>query len=325
MAHRILLYTVDGNARRAESYLASRGLADAFDVTGLAHAPFTCPTADELAGQEAVLGELMPVSGDDVKLVADAGVRLVVSMSVGINHVDVGGLRERGVLVANCPGYCAQDVALHALSLMLDLMRQTTFLNRGVLAGGWDPHHGYAMHRTQGQTLGLVYFGNIARQMVPLAKALGMRVLAWAPTKDEACLAAAGCEKATTLDELLADADVVSLHCPLIPQTRGLIGARELSLMKPTALLVNTARGAVIDEDALVAALDAGQIRAAGLDVLANETCRDRRLIDHPRCLVTPHAAFVSEEALDTLTSMALDAVIDVLVHGRAPKHEVRP
>ena len=266
----------------------------------------------------------MPVLKDEVDIIANAGTRLVASLSIGLNHVDVKGLAKRGVLVSNCPGYCAEDVALHTMALTLDLMRQTTFSNRTVLAGTWNPHLGYEMRRPQGQTMGLVFFGNIARRVVPLARALGMRVLVWAPTKSAEELAAVGCEKAATLAELLGASDVVSLHCPLLPETRGLIGTDELALMKPTAFLVNTSRGPVVDEAALIDALDAGTIRAAALDVLANEREPDTRLTGHPHCLVTPHAAYVSREANSALIRLGLDAVIELLVEGREPTNLVR-
>ena len=152
MAHKVLLYTIDGSTEIARDYLAQRGLSDALLLTGVAHEPLTSPRADELAGYEAILGELMPVLKDEVDVIANAGTRLVASLSIGLNHVDVKGLARRGVLVSNCPGYCAEDVALHTMALTLDLMRQTTFSNRIVLAGRWNPHLGYEMRRLQGQT-----------------------------------------------------------------------------------------------------------------------------------------------------------------------------
>lgn len=335
MGHRVLYYTLDGDIERANEMLDEMGHADDIELVGCAHVPFAAPTAEQLKGCDGFIGEFAPVLGETVGAMADAGVRVAASMSIGMNHMDVDGLEAHGVTVTNCPGYCAEDVATHAIALMLDLMRKVTFTNRSVVGGAWDPKGGYEPYRTQGRTLGLVFFGNIARQVAPVARALGMRVLVWAPTKTPEELAAAGCERAATLDELLAASDVVSLHCPLIPQTRGLIGARELSLMKPTAYLINTARGPVVDEAALVAALDANVasggaqgIRAAGLDVLADEKARaqgaTRRLIEHPRCVVTPHAAYDSAEAADTLRRMSLASVVDVLVRGVAPRHEVR-
>lgn len=326
MAHRVLVYTLDGCVEAERRWLAARNLGSEFELAGIAHEPYVPPTKEQLAGFEAVLGEMMPVRGESVDAFAEAGVRLVASMSIGLNHVDVAGLAERGVLVANCPGYCADDVALHAVALMLDLMRQTTFLNRDVLEGRWRPRAGYEMRRTQGLTLGLVFFGRIARKVAPLGRALGMRVLVWAPTKSADELAAADCEKAATLDELLAESDVVSLHCPLIPETAGLIGKRELRLMKPSAFLVNTSRGPVVDEDALANALDAGEIRAAALDVLANEgDAPNERLIRHPHCLVTPHAAYVSREADAALVDMCMQSVVELLVEGRTPTYLAMP
>ena len=213
---------------------------------------------------------------------------------------------------------------------MLDLMRQVTFLNRDVRDGIWNPMGGYIMHRTQGRTLGLVFFGSIARAVAPIAQALGMKVLVWAPTKSAEELAAAGCVKAQTLDELLGASDIVSLHCPLIPETERLIGERELALMKPTAFLINTARGPIVNENALVAALDEGiasggtrGICGAALDVLADETEPNQALIAHPRCIVTPHCAYSTQEAYDTVRRMSLQAVVDKLVFNRKPQHTV--
>jgi len=319
MAHRVLLYTLDGATDVAEAYLASRGLVDEFELVGMAHKPMASPTAAELANFEAVLGEFMPVDAAEADVMSSAGVRLVASMSIGLNHVDVAALAERGVLTTSCPGYCADEVAEHAVALMLDLMRQVTASNRDVLAGSWDPHFGYEMRRASSQTCGLVFFGSIARRVAPIVQALGMHVVVWAPTKAGDELAAAGCEKVDTLDELLVRSDVVSLHCPLIPMTERLIGASELARMKPTAFLVNTSRGAVVDEGALADALETGTIRAAGLDVLADETHPNKRLVDSPRCIVTPHLAYESREAARALVTMSMKSVCELLVDGRTP------
>lgn len=324
--HRVLLYTIDDVSDYAQECLRKLGAADQIELVSRTHDVFASPTAKELASTEAVLGEFMPVLGDEVDVMADAGVRLVASMSIGINHVDVAALAARGVTVANCPGYCAQDVALHAVTLMLDLMRQVTLSNRDVMAGNWNPKFGHEMRRPAGQTLGLVFFGNIARKVVPLAHALGMSVLVWAPTKSAEELAEAGCAKAETLDELLCASDVVSLHCPLIPQTERLIGARELSLMKPTALLINTARGGCVDEDALADALEADTIAGAGLDVLTVEKdVASQRLPHCPNCIVTPHTAYVTREANQALVQMSLKSVCELLLEGREPEYVVRP
>lgn len=331
MAHRVLYYVCDGKTDAAESVLAGIEGGDQIELMGCAHKPFVCPTAEQLRGCSGFIGEFGPVLGDAVDAVASAGVQIVSSMSIGLNHIDVAGLMARGVTVTNCPGYCADDVAQHTIALMLDLMRKVTFCNHDVLGGEWNPVGGYVSHRTQGQTLGLVFFGSIARSVVPIARALGMNVLVWALTKSAEELEEVGCTKANTLDELLSASDVVSLHCPLIPETQGLIGERELALMKPAAFLVNTARGPVVDEAALLHALDeyaesGGErgICAAGLDVLDDETAPNRALIEHPRCVVTPHTAYCTAEANDTLRRMTLQAVVDKLVFGREPQNVVR-
>lgn len=342
--HRILYYTLAGETARERELLDAMGLAQEVELVGCAHEPYTSPTARELAGCEGVIGEFAPVTREVARTMAEAGVRVVTTLSIGLNHMDVDALTSEGIVVTNCPGYCTEDVALHAVALMLDLMRKVTFSNRTVLAGAWDPVAGYQPYRPQRGTLGLVFFGSIARAVVPIAQALGMRVLVWAPTKTAEELAAAGCEKAETLDDLLRAADVVSLHCPLIPLTERLIGRRELALMKPTAYLVNTARGGVVDEDALADALDAAEeggaaepvdlgegvtgtrgIRAAGLDVLTDEEHPNRRLIEHPRCVVTPHAAYDSRESTEALRTMSLTAMADALVRGVTPETTVNP
>lgn len=325
MTHSVLYYSLDGNTDRARKILDQMGAGGDIRLIGCAHEAYARPTPEQLAECEGFIGEFAPITGDTVDAVAKAGVRVCASMSIGLNHMDVEGLQCHGIIVTNCPGYCAEDVACHTVALMLDVMRKVTFGNRSVLSGSWDPQAGYPVYRTQGRTIGLVFFGHIARAVAPIARALGMHVLVWAPTKSAAELEEAGCERAESLEELLRASDVVSLHCPLIPETRGLIGARELSLMKPSAYLINTARGEIVDEDALIDALDKGQIRAAGLDVIAHETHPNRRLIEHPRVVVTPHSACSSEEAADNLRRMCLESVVDVLVRNTAPAWSVTP
>lgn len=327
--HRVLYFTLDGDTSRAQEVLEQKGMDSEIELVGCAHNPFDTPTPEQLEGIEAVIGEFMPVTGHTVENFANAGVRLVASQSIGINHIDTEGLAKAGVLVSNCPGYCAEDVAAHTIALMLDMLRKVTLSNRDVLDGNWDPKVGYAVHRPSALTLGLVFFGRIAKAVVPVAKALGMRVVVWAPTKSAEELAAAGCEKVETLDELLGQSDVVSLHCPLIPETEKLLSTHEFEIMKSSAFLVNTARGGCVDEDALLAALNEhiesnGErgIRAAALDVLVVEAGeRNEALINHPSCIVTPHTAYDSIEAVDALCEMSIEACIELLVEGKRPTY----
>ena len=318
MAHRVLYYTIKGDKSKAQRILDEWGLGSEIELVGVAHPTGVSPTPELMEGCEAIVGENAPMRAEQLQAAHDAGVRLYASLSIGTNHIDLDEARRLGVAVTTCPGYCSRDVALHAVALMLDLMRRVSISHRQVLDGVWAPREGYMPVRPDGLTCGLVFFGGIAREVAPLAQALGMRVLVWAPTKSAEELAAAGCAKAESLDELLAASDVVSLHCPLIPQTERLIGARELALMKPTAFLINTARGAVVDEDALADALDNGTICAAGIDVMVHDhepELLNQRLLRHPQCVVTPHTAYVSEPADDALRRMGMEAVA-ALVRG---------
>ena len=326
--HRVLLYTLSGDTTLADAILDGWGVRDQIELVGIPHdvfVPITEGAPDELArGCDAIVNEIAGISEAGAPAVAASGARLFASLSIGVNHIATDALAREGVLATNCPGYCTEDVALHTVALMLDLMRKVTASNREVVEGRWDPYFGYPVHRPSTQALGLVYFGRIARAVAPIARALGMRVVVWAPTKSAAELASAGVEKADTLDELLTRADVVSLHCPLIPETEHLIGARELALMGPDSFLINTARGGCVDEEALLGALETGTIRGCGLDCLTRE--RDLSptalaIARHPNAVVTPHTAFASEESAEELMRMGLQSVRELLIEGRVPTY----
>ncbi|MDD6351051.1 MAG: C-terminal binding protein [Lachnospiraceae bacterium] len=224
--------------------------------------------------------------------------QIISLQSVGYNNIDIEAANKYGVCVTNVPGYCADEVAEHTIGLMLDLARSITFFDRTVQNGSWDLKRTYPMHRLQGQTLGLVFFGAIPKKIAPVAISLGMKVLVYAPTKDADDLRKFGCEKADTLDQLLETSDFVSLHCPLIEGlTYHLIGRHELSLMKKDAFLINTARGAIVDEEALYHALVHHEIRAAAVDVIEDEANHKSRLLGLDNCIITPHSAFLSEDS----------------------------
>lgn len=224
--------------------------------------------------------------------------KIISLQSIGYNNIDIKAATDHKVCVTNVPGYCAEEVATHAIGMALDLARKITFLDRDVRNGNWDPVAGYPVYRMSGKTFGLVFFGAIPQRMAPVLTALGMRVLVYAPTKSAEELAEFGCEKAETLNDLLAESDFVSLHCPLIPGvTDHLMGENEFHRMKKTAFFINTARGACVDEPALINALKNGTIQAAAVDVLANEDSITSPLIGLDNCIVTPHAAFMSEDS----------------------------
>ena len=326
--HRVLFFSDEEFHSRAERILQELGLAEDISLKIVTSEQYATPTPEDLVGCEAFISESAPITAQVAQDLHQAGITCCSVMSIGMNHVDLEACAQNGIIVTNCPGYCAEEVALHAVALMLDLMRNISVGYQSVLAGNWNPRVGIPTHRPNGQTLGLVFFGRIARKVAPIAQALGMKVLVWAPTKTEEELAAVGCKRADTLEELLVNADIVSLHCPLIPETENLMSAREFELMKPHALFINTARGGCVDEGALIDALDASiasngekGILACGLDTLHGETegMLNRKLIEHPRCLITPHLAYNSEEAVDALVRMTIEATAQFLVERRIP------
>jgi phosphoglycerate dehydrogenase-like enzyme len=236
--------------------------------------------------------------------------RMVTVCGIGTDAFDLAVARELGIVVCNIPGKTAPIVAEHAFGLMLAAAKRAHFQTAELKAGRWTRLDNVYL---RGKTLGVVGAGPIGAAMAALARAIGMAVVAWTfhPTPERA--AALGV-RFVALDELLRVCDVVSLHLPLTPETRALLGARELSLMKPGAILVNTARGAVVDSAALVAALKAGHLGGAALDVFEQEPLP----ADHPilACLqvvLTPHNADQTPEGMDLLNAGVVDNVIAFL------------
>jgi len=219
--------------------------------------------------------------------------RIIAFMATGYNSVDMAAATARGIVVTNVPDYCTAEVADHALGFLLDLGRNISRLHDCVLAGAWDYEACGKPDRIGNQSLGIIGLGRIGRAVVHRAAAFGLAVKASDPYVDEASMNALGVQK-TGLDEVLA-CDYVSLHCALTDETRGIIDAGGLARMKPSAFLINTARGACVDTEALTAALQAGAIAGAALDVVCPEPLPDGHpLYAMPNVIITPHTAFMS-------------------------------
>jgi D-3-phosphoglycerate dehydrogenase len=249
---------------------------------------------------------------------------LVVSrFGIGVDNIPVDRATELGILVTNVPAFCIDEVSDHAMALVLACARRVVPLVQSVRHGGWNLELAQGLHRLRAQTLGIVGFGAIARALVPRAAGFGLQVLVYTPRLDAASLP--GVAKAASLDELLAASDFVTLHAPATAETMGLIGERELRQMKPTAYLINTSRGALVDEAALARAVVEGWIAGAALDVLAIEPPMEANpLLAIDGVLVTPHTAFYSEEAVADLETRAAANVATVL-SGRLPDAIVNP
>lgn len=249
--------------------------------------------------------------------------RVVSRTGIGFDNVDLDAATERGVYVTNVPDYCIPEVSTHTIGHLLALERKIVNYNGRVKAGDWDVNAGRTMHRLRGQTLGLIALGDIARAVAEKASAFGMDVIAHDPYLDPADVADTDVTLVDDLPTLLAESDAVSVHSPLTPQTRGMIGAAELDRMKESAFLLNTARGGIIDEDALADAIRAGDIAGAGLDVLESEPpADDSPLLDLDDVIVTPHAAYNSAESVVELRTKAARNVAQALA-GDVPDYVV--
>jgi D-3-phosphoglycerate dehydrogenase len=273
---------------------------------------------------------LRHVAGADALLVGTARIgaalldaaprlRIVARYGIGVDNVEVEEATRRGVVVTNAPGFCREEVAEHVLALLLCLARGVHLYDRALRAGDWTRAGARSVRRVAGQTLGVVGFGAIGRTVAERATGIGMRVIAHDPVVD-----VTGAEP-VTLEELAQRADVVTLHTPLTDETRGLVNERFLAAMKPTAFLINTARGALVDQEALTTALAEGRIAGAGLDTFVPEPLpAGHPLLESERALLTPHVAFYSEESVHDVRVRAAQAVAEALA-GERPAETVNP
>jgi D-3-phosphoglycerate dehydrogenase len=275
---------------------------------------------DAVGDADGLLVCYAPVTG---RVIERAGkCRIIARYGIGVNNVDVPTASARGIIVTNVPDYCLEEVSDHALALLLDSARRVTFLDRRVRSGRWEAKDAVPAFRLRGRTLGLVGFGRIPRLLAEKTRAFGLRVLAFDPYVDAGSMERQGVTK-VELDRLLAESDYVSVHAPLTAETTGLINETTLRAMKPTAFLVNTSRGPVVDDAALARALREQWIAGAALDVLSTEPPgRDHPLLSFDNVILTPHAAFYSEESLRELQTKAAEEVASVLL-GREPRYRV--
>ncbi|WP_327053974.1 C-terminal binding protein [Halomicrococcus gelatinilyticus] len=269
---------------------------------------------DHLAAADAVLNLRYDLDADAIAAMGD--VQVIARYGIGVDNVDVDAAAARDVPVTNVPEYCLEEVATHALTLLLSLARSVPRYDRSVAAGEWDRAVGAPVHRFSTQTVGVVGYGAIGREVGARVAALGADVVASDPFLSEATLADDPAEL-VGFGTLLDRADLVTVHSPLTDDTRGMFDADAFDRMKPSAYLVNVARGPIVDGDALREALDAGAIAGAGLDVFPDEPpTGDDPLRDHERVVATPHVAWYSEEANEDRRRTAARIVESVLTGG---------
>jgi D-3-phosphoglycerate dehydrogenase / 2-oxoglutarate reductase len=289
-----------------------RGLAALGPVAIDVPAPGTCwrPLAERADG---IIVNLAPIGAEDIAGLERCAV--IARLGTGYDNVDVAAARRAGIDVTNVPEYCSDEVAEHVLALMLSWLRYIPQADADMKRGVWDQTGYRPIRRLATRTLGLVGFGKLSRAVATRARALGMRVIAHDPYAAEA-----DGVTLVDLDTVLADSDVLSLHAPLVNATRRMIDSAALDRMKPDALVVNAARGGLIDEAALAEAVCDGRIGGAAIDVFENEPLEPgSALRGHPRILLTPHMAFYSEDSLQDLQEKAARSVADILSGRGSP------
>ena len=264
-----------------------------------------CKDADALISQYAPISRKVIESLENCKVIARYG--------VGFNTIDIEAATEKGIIVGNVTDYCLDEVSDHAMSMLLSCARKITKLNNAVKKGNWDFNISVPVFRLRGRTLGLIGFGNIPQMVAKKAQAFGLNIIAYDPFVSET-IANEMNVKLVTLDELCEQSDFVSVHVPLNKHTEGMISTAQFNKMKKEAFIINTSRGPIIDEKALINALQDQKIAGAGLDVLEVEPVdANNPLVHMDNVLLTPHAAFYSVEAEIELKRKTAENVADVL------------
>ena len=299
-------------------------LLEGFDVTVLSEEP---PERDELLeavqGANGILSILTETIDAEVMDAAGGDLKVIANMAVGYDNVDIGAANERGIVVTNTPGVLDETTADTAFMLLLAAARRLGEAERLVRSGNWDawgPKQ-FIGPDVWGKTLGIVGFGRIGQAVARRARGFGMDILYTARSRKEDAEKEFGARKAE-LEELLEESDFVSIHTPLTDETRHLIGKSELEAMKPTAVLVNTSRGPVVDEAALAEALENSGIFAAGLDVYEEEPEVHPKLLELENVVLAPHIGSASIETRDRMAQMAAEDLRAVL-NGEEPKNPV--
>ncbi|MDR0726108.1 MAG: C-terminal binding protein [Prevotellaceae bacterium] len=288
--------------------------------------PKQCKTEDEVIAvvkdADGIVVQYAPVTRKVLE--AAPNLKVVSEYGVGVDSIDIAACTEKGIAVCNVPDYSYQEVADQAIALTLALDRGIVVLDKQVRSGNYGLTAVKPLHRIAGKVFGVVGLGRIARAAALKARGIGYKVIgtdiAFAPgykTEEEIM--------AVTFDELIAQSDVVSVHVPLMEATRHLINADVLSKMKPDAILINTARGGVVDTEALIEALKNRTIRGAGLDVFETEPLpKNHPLTTLDNVILTPHAGYYSEESLYELKTRPVQNAADVLA-GKKPRNILNP
>jgi len=283
------------------------------------------PTAEAILGvaadADALLVTYAKITAEMIRQMKRC--RIISRFGIGVDNVDIAAATNAGIVVTKVPDYCMDEVSDHAMALLLSLVRKIPYANSLVHAGRWEMPAVVPIHRLRGSVLGLVGFGRIPQLVAPKAQAFGLKVVAFDPYIPQDVMTRAGVEK-VEFAELVKMSDYISIHSPLLPETHHLFNADVFRKMKPTAYLVNTARGHIVDDTALAHALDARQLAGAALDVLSQEPPSGSPLFGRNNVILTPHTSFYSVESLVELQIKAAEEVVRVMTK-QAPRNPVNP
>ncbi len=296
-------------------YASLREEATELAKYGIGLVPKQCRTEDEVIREcqdaDGLLDQYAPISRKVIESLP--GLKVVARYGVGVNTVDLAAATEHGVCVLNVPDYCMDEVSNQAFALIMACQRKLVLLNEQVQQGGWDYKISKPIYRMAGQTLGLLGFGRIPKVLAKKAQAFGLKLAVYDPYVKPAVAAAYGAEL-LPLDEVLRRADILSVHVPLTKDTEKLLSTREFVMMKKNAIVINTSRGPLIDEDALYEAIVHKEIAGAGLDVAVQEPLeKASRLRGLPNVILTPHVAWYSEESELELKTKAAHGAAEII------------
>jgi D-3-phosphoglycerate dehydrogenase len=287
--------------------------------------PAQCRSEEEVIAicrdADALINQYAPISASVIAALENC--KVITRYGVGVDPIDLEAATEKGICVANVPDYCEDEVSDHALALLLGWTRKVHLANQYVKNGKWDFKVTKPIYRLRGRILGLVGFGMIPQALAEKVKPLGLKVIVYDPYISEETIRDKGVQL-VTLEELCKQSDIISVHAPLTKSTQGMIGRDQFGVMNKEAIIINTSRGPIIDENALIEALTDGRIAGAALDVLETEPIRPNHpLITMENVILTPHVAWYSEESAAEMRFKAAMGVADVLLHGEYPKYLV--
>lgn len=268
------------------------------------------------ADADAILNTYLPWDADSIRALEKC--RIIARYGIGVDNVDLEAAREAGIVVTNVPDYSVEEVAVHALGLLLSALRKIPEANRKVREGAWGISEFRPIRRLSDSTVGLLGFGRIGRRLAAGVEALGGNVIVHDPFLQPS----PDLPELVEFLDLLSRSDIISVHAPLTDSTRGIIDGKAVSQMRPGAILVNTSRGPLVELDAVTSALREGHLAAAALDVFDQEPLDPTRIEGVPNLIATPHMAYYSEEALAESQRKATTQVVKVLT-GQSPDYQV--